>query len=155
MPHPGYSLWRGSYPSAEMQSVYSTAPSDRVSILARNFTKAIKYAAFTLLWFVLHCFARWHMKHFHCYKYLNCFGWLVGFYGISTFIGYLMPNSVYIYNLRFLNEYPVDKILEKQDLIRLYTINWFQFIIYFGTTQSLSERIERRSFWRSVTGHSD
>ena len=24
-------------------------------------------------------------------------GWWFGFYGISTFVGYLMPNSVYIY----------------------------------------------------------
>ena len=24
-------------------------------------------------------------------------GWLSGFYGISTFVGYLMPNSVYMY----------------------------------------------------------
>ena len=23
----------------------------------------------------------------------NLFGWLVGFYGISTFVGYLTPNS--------------------------------------------------------------
>ena len=24
-------------------------------------------------------------------------GWLNGFYGISTFVGYLTPNSVYMY----------------------------------------------------------
>ena len=24
-------------------------------------------------------------------------GWLVGFYGVSTFVGYLTPNSVYMY----------------------------------------------------------
>ena len=23
--------------------------------------------------------------------------WLAGFYGISTFVGYLMPNSVFVY----------------------------------------------------------
>ena len=27
----------------------------------------------------------------------NLVGWLFGFYGISTLIGYLTPNSVYIY----------------------------------------------------------
>ena len=27
----------------------------------------------------------------------NSPGWLVGFYGISTFVGYLMQNSVYMY----------------------------------------------------------
>ena len=41
-------------------------------------------------------------------------GWLFAFYCISTFIGYLRPNSVYIYiymcfNLRFLNEYFLKK----------------------------------------------
>ena len=30
--------------------------------------------------------------------YLTWFvGWLVGFNGISTFVGYLMPNSIYMY----------------------------------------------------------
>ena len=44
-----------------------------------------------------------------------------------------MPNSVYIYvfNWRFLNKYFVDNILDKQDLICLHTIKWFQFIIFF------------------------
>ena len=26
------------------------------------------------------------------HSYLHLFGWLVEFYGISTFVGYLMPN---------------------------------------------------------------
>ena len=30
-------------------------------------------------------------------KLLLLVGWLVGFYGISTLIGYLMPNPVYMY----------------------------------------------------------
>ena len=33
---------------------------------------------------------------------------------------------IYIYNLRFLNEFFVDNILKKEDLIGLYTIKWFQ-----------------------------
>ena len=27
---------------------------------------------------------------------LHTVGWLVGFYGVSTFVGYLTPNSVYM-----------------------------------------------------------
>ena len=27
----------------------------------------------------------------------NVVGWLFGFYGVSTFVGYLTPNSVYTY----------------------------------------------------------
>ena len=55
----GHLLEGGSYPSAKMQSVYSTAPPTGQE---------------------------------------NSVGWLVGFYGISTFVGHLMPNSLlYIY----------------------------------------------------------
>ena len=40
--------------------------------------------------------------------------WLVEFYGILTFMGYLMPNyiSLYMFNQRFLNEYFVDNLLD-------------------------------------------
>ena len=47
-------------------------------------------------------------------------GWLFGF-GILTFIGYLML-KIYMFNQRFLNEYLVDNILDKQDLICLQRI---------------------------------
>ena len=30
-------------------------------------------------------------------EFLLLVGWLFGFYGISTFVGYLTPNSVYMY----------------------------------------------------------
>ena len=54
--------------------------------------------------------------------------WLSRFYGISIFVGYLMPNSVlYILNLRFINEYSVDNILDKRDLICLHTIKESKF----------------------------
>ena len=36
-----------------------------------------------------------------------------------------------VFNLRFLNEYFVHKILDKQDFICSHTIKWFQFIIFF------------------------
>ena len=35
--------------------------------------------------------------------------WLVGFYGESTFVGYLTPNSVYMY-IHLTSEYLVNKI---------------------------------------------
>ena len=51
-----------------------------------------------------------------------------------------------MFNLSFLSEYVVDKIFDSQDFICLYTIKWFQFIIFFGKTPSFSEKTERRSF---------
>ena len=51
-----------------------------------------------LLWHIKHC-RLFNAKSFlHIYiKYIG-FG-LVGFYGISTFVGYLMPNPLYTYIL--------------------------------------------------------
>ena len=60
MSYPGH-LLNKSYPSAEMQSVYSAAPAE---------------------WAVFIC-------------------WLVGFYGISIFVGYLMPNPFFFTNNQF------------------------------------------------------
>ena len=50
-----------------------------------------------------------------------------------------MPKSVYIFifNQRFLNEYFVDNVLDKQDLICLQRMKWFQFIIFVGIILSL------------------
>ena len=65
--------------------------------------------------------------------------WLVfGNYGISTFIGYLMPNSGFIYvKLKISKcECFIDNILDKRGLICLHTIKWFQFIVFFGTNLS-------------------
>ena len=49
-------------------------------------------------------------------------GWLFGFYGVSTFVGYLTPNYVHMYIL-FTNEYLVGKIFLKQDFTCLHMIN--------------------------------
>ena len=57
-----------------------------------------------LVWFGL---VLWHIKHcrlfnakFSLYIYIKYTGFgLVWFYGISTFVGYLMPNSLYTYIL--------------------------------------------------------
>ncbi len=32
-------------------------------------------------------------------------GWFIGFYGISTFVGYLTPNPFYVNNLFFLKQF--------------------------------------------------
>ena len=66
--------------------------------------------------------------------------------GISVLVARLDDDDDDIYNRRFLIEYFVDNILDKQNLICLNTIKWFQFIKYFGTTLYLSRRAERRSF---------
>ena len=55
---------------------------------------------------------------------LSLVGWLVGFYGVSTFVGYLTPNSVYMY-IPLTNEYLVGKIFYKQDFTCLHMINQF------------------------------
>ena len=52
------------------------------------------------------------------------------FYGVSTLVGYLMPNPVYASasNVRFVNEYFVGNILNKFELIYLHTVKWFQYL---------------------------
>ena len=46
-------------------------------------------------------------------------GWLVGFYPISTFVRYLMPNPVYAYikYIWFVNNHIVGNILNKSKLV--------------------------------------
>ena len=61
-------------------------------------------------------------------------GWLVGwlkFYGISTLVGYLMPHPLFTYklNIWFVNEQFIGKIANKQELIYLHTIKWFQVLL--------------------------
>ena len=74
-------------------------------------------------------------------------GWLVGFYGISTLVGYLTPNSVYMY-IHSTKDL-VGKFFYKQDFTCLHMINQFQFIIFFGTTLSLSRKTELTITWDS------
>ena len=52
---------------------------------------------------------------------LRSFGWFFVFYGISTFIRYLMPNPVYIY-LYTNSMYVI--FLNEPELISLYTEKW-------------------------------
>ena len=56
--------------------------------------------------------------------FFDLVSWFFGFYGISTFVGYLTPNSVYIC-IPFTNEYLVGKIFYKQDFTCLHMINQF------------------------------
>ena len=51
-------------------------------------------------------------------------GWLFGLYGVSTFVGHLTPNSVYMY-IPFSNEYLVGNIFYKQYFTSLHMINQF------------------------------
>ena len=60
-------------------------------------------------------------------------GWLVGFYAISTLLGYLISNSVYTYSyiryIGFVNEYFVSNTLKELDLICFHTAKWFQVLL--------------------------
>ena len=76
-------------------------------------------------------------------KYTSCwrsikFG-LVVFYGISTLLGYLMPNPVYtyilyIYDLK-VNSLYVRLFLNEPELICLHTVDWFQVLLFIVCTQ--------------------
>ena len=57
---------------------------------------------------------------------------MFGFYGISTFVGYLNQNLLYGYtiSLRFVNEYLVGKIFDQQDFICLHMVNRFPSVIF-------------------------
>ena len=73
--------------------------------------------------------------------------WLFGFYDISTFVGYLMPNSVYIYiyiyiytfNLRFLNEYSVDKFYQSRISFVYTRLNGFNSSYFWSNPVSLNK----------------
>ena len=62
---------------------------------------------------------------------------------------------IYVFNQRFQNEYFIYNILDKQDIICLQRIKWFQFIIFFGTILTFSRRIEHLSFWHFQIDWSD
>ena len=54
----------------------------------------------------------------HIYIKYICFGW-VGFYGISTIVGYLMPNFLYTYILNIYDLVGLGFILNIYDLVGL------------------------------------
>ena len=60
---------------------------------------------------------------------------LVGFYGISNFVGYLMLNPVYTYilNIWLVNEELLGDVSNKPELICLHTIKWFQVLYQIWT----------------------
>ena len=62
---------------------------------------------------------------------------LVGFYAISTLIGYLIPNILHTYiNIYdFFNVYFVDNISKRVKLICLHTVKWFQVLLCNITLQ--------------------
>ena len=64
-----------------------------------------------VLWKINHC--RLVNTKSYLYIYIKYIGFgLVGFYGISTIIGYLMPNPLYTY------------------LSNIYDFVWFGFMVY-------------------------
>ena len=63
----------------------------------------------------------------------NCFfGWLVGFYGLPTRVGYLRPNPIFTYILNewFENEYIVDNISNR--LIGWLVVLFYRVSTFFG-----------------------
>ena len=58
---------------------------------------------------------------------------LGGFFGISTIVGYLMPNPLYtcilnIYDLVYKPHF-VDTSLNEPEIILLYSVKWFQIFL--------------------------
>ena len=78
-----------------------------------------------MILFIVELFA--HVKHFSFYIKPS-FGWLVGwlvvFYGMSTLIGYLILNSVYMYLSNMIFKWIVcrQQFLNKLELIYLHTL---------------------------------
>ena len=58
-------------------------------------------------------------------------GW-VGFYVISTIVGYLMwnPDYMYIFNIYDFKHILLITFLNKSELIFLHTVKWFQVLLY-------------------------
>ena len=64
-----------------------------------------------LLWHINHC--RLFNAKFSSYIYIKYIGFgLVGFYGISSIVGYLMPNPLYTY------------------ILNIYDLVWLGFMAY-------------------------
>ena len=64
-----------------------------------------------VLWNIDHCKLFYAKSSLYIYIEYIGFGW-VGFYGISTLVGYLMPNLIYIY------------------ILNLYDLVWLVFMVY-------------------------
>ena len=55
---------------------------------------------------------------------------MVWFYGISTIIGYLMPNPFYTYILNMISKHILwITSLNEPDLIFLHTVKWFHLFL--------------------------
>ena len=64
---------------------------------------------------------------------------LVGFYGISTIMGYLMPNPVYTY-IRYVFCKHILRFLNEPELIFFPTVNWFQVLLSITNNSIVSNR---------------
>ena len=61
----------------------------------------------------------------------NKVGWLAGFHGKSTLLGYLMPNPVYEYikYIWFVNSLLIT-FLNKPNIISLHTVKWYRVFLF-------------------------
>ena len=60
-----------------------------------------------VLWHINHCRLFNAKSSLYIYIKYSWFGW-VGFYGISTIVGYLMPNPLYTYILNIYDLFGLD-----------------------------------------------
>ena len=99
-----------------------------------------------VLWHINHCRLFNAKSSLYIYTKYIWFG-LVGFYGISTIVGYLMPNPFYTYiNIWFLNIF-FDNIFNEPELILFCTVKWFPLlyliqIILFTINHLFAHRID-------------
>ena len=75
-----------------------------VGYLMPNPLYTYKLNIYDLVWLVFMAYCRLFNAKSSLYIYIKYVGFgLVGFYGISTIVGYLMPNLVYTYILDIYN----------------------------------------------------
>ena len=92
-----------------------------------------------VLWLINHC--RLFNAKSSLYIYIRYIGFgLVGFYGISTAVGYLMPNPLYTYILDIYGRYAINQTQPNHIyiyiyiyiyiILNIYDLVWFGFMAY-------------------------
>ena len=83
-----------------------------------------------VLWHINHCKLFYVKSSLYIYIKHIGFGW-VGFYGISTIVGYLMPNPLYTYILNIYDLFTHFYDIFKQARAHfLHTVKRFQVLLY-------------------------
>ena len=62
---------------------------------------------------------------FFCF---GCLVWFVGFYGISTFVGYLTPNQFYVNNMFYVKQFTLAEVYSL--IVKNISISTIQAVIY-------------------------